>query len=109
MHKVAAAGRPAPAAERHVAMADNPVSRFLGGSPLRVALQLLFLCFVVGVILSALNINPWDLYRGTRAFVLNIVNMGFGAVERFGGYILLGAVVVLPVWLILRVLNATRR
>lgn len=90
-------------------MAENPVSRFLGGSPLRVALQLLFLCLVVGVILSALNINPWDLYHGLRGFVRNIFSMGFGAVERFGGYIVLGAVVVLPVWLVLRILNATRR
>jgi hypothetical protein len=34
--------------------------------------------------------------------------MGFGAVEQVGRYLLLGAVVVVPVWLILRLLNAGR-
>lgn len=90
-------------------MADGSLSRFLGGSPGRVALQLLVLCFVVGVILSALDIRPWDIFAWLRHTVQNIASMGFGAVERFGQYLLLGAVIVIPVWLVLRILSSTRR
>ncbi|WP_368855839.1 DUF6460 domain-containing protein [Klebsiella pneumoniae] len=35
-------------------------------------------------------------------------NLGFGAIERFAGYFLLGAVVVVPCFIILRLLSYRR-
>ena len=35
--------------------------------------------------------------------------MGFGAIETVVRYILLGAVIVIPVWLVIRVARAGRR
>ncbi len=87
-------------------MANERVSRFLGGSPLRVLVQLLLLSLVVGVVMAALGLEPFDLVAWIVRAAESIVDMGFGAVEQVGRYLLLGAVVVIPVWLILRLVNA---
>jgi hypothetical protein len=42
------------------------------------------------------------------AFFERLWNMGFEALGRLGGYFLLGAVVVIPVWVVLRLLNMGR-
>jgi len=87
-------------------MANERVSRFLGGSPLRVLVQLLLLSLLVGVVMAALGIEPFDLVRWFVRTFERIVDMGFGAVEQVLRYLLLGAAVVIPIWLILRLLNA---
>ena len=87
-------------------MANGSVSRFLGGSPLRVLVQLLLLSLVVGVVMAALGLEPFDIVDWIGRTVQRIVNMGFGAVEQVFHYLLLGAVIVVPVWLILRIINA---
>ncbi len=87
-------------------MANERVSRFLGGSPLRVLVQLLLLSLVVGVVMAALGIEPFDLVRWIVRTFEGILDMGFGAVEQVGRYLLLGAAVVIPLWLILRLVNA---
>jgi uncharacterized membrane protein YoaK (UPF0700 family) len=73
-----------------------------------VLLRLVFLSFVVGVVLAALGLEPADLLRNLVEFVRGIWNLGFEAIERAWQYFLLGAVVVIPIWLIMRVLNAGR-
>jgi hypothetical protein len=82
--------------------------RFLGDSPLRVALKLIVLSFLVGVVMSAFGWSPFDILAGIREFLAGIWNMGFRAVERFFGYFLLGAAVVVPAFVILRLLSFRR-
>jgi len=82
-------------------MTDN-VSRFLGGSPLSVAFRLILLSIVVGVILSAVGLDPWNILRSVEDLVRAIWNMGFDAVRWVWRYFLLGAVLVIPIWLIMR-------
>ena len=65
--------------------------------------------FVVGVILSVLGVSPYDIVAGLERLVARIYNMGFETVEWIFRYFLLGAVVVVPVWLIMRVLRMGRR
>jgi hypothetical protein len=89
-------------------MANERVSRFLGGSPLRVLVQLILLSLLVGVVMAALGLEPLDLVAWIVRAAERIVDMGFGAVEQVLRYLLLGAVVVIPVWLVLRLLNAGR-
>lgn len=89
-------------------MSNGRVSRFLGGSPGRVFVQLLLLSLVVGVVLAAIGMSPLDIVDWAVRTVQRIVDMGFGAVERVGQYLLLGAVVVIPIWLVLRILAAGR-
>lgn len=83
--------------------------RLFGGNPLGVVLRLAVLSVIVGIVLSALDITPRDLIWRLRLFVQRIYEMGFGAVEQVLGYLLLGAVVVVPVWIIARLVGAGRK
>ena len=77
-------------------------NRFPGAAS--TVIRLALLSIVVGVVLSALNIRPQDLVLHLRRFVDFIYSMGFGAVEWAFGYLLLGAVVVIPIWLVSRLI-----
>ncbi|MEM5584459.1 DUF6460 domain-containing protein [Roseibium sp. AS2] len=90
-------------------MSDTGLSRFLGGSPAQVVLRLVFLSFVVGIILAALNLDPLDLVHMAVDFVERLWNMGFHALGRLGNYLVIGAIVVLPIWLIMRLLAMGRQ
>jgi hypothetical protein len=85
------------------------LSRFLGGSPGRVLLQLIVLSLVVGVVLSALGVSPFDIVNGLRRVIERLWYAGFDSLLWVWRYFLLGAVVVIPVWLVMRLLKAGRR
>jgi hypothetical protein len=89
-------------------MATDPVSRFFGGSPLAVIGRLLLVSILVGVVLSALGLDPFDIVRSLDRLVRSIWDMGFDAIRWLWRYLLLGAVIVIPIWLILRLINAPR-
>lgn len=86
-------------------MSNDNLNRFLGDSPGRVILRLVVLSLVVGVILSTLNFSPLSLVYWVQDFFIRIWNMGFDALGRVGSYFVLGAIVVVPLWLISRLLN----
>ncbi len=90
-------------------MANGSLERFIGGSPGRVALRLIFLSFVVGIVMSALNLYPLDLLNNIFDFGRYLWNAGFEALGKFGQYFLVGAMVVVPIWLVLRVLDFGKR
>jgi hypothetical protein len=77
-------------------------SRFLGGPPLAVAFRLILLCVLVGVILHALGFDPGNIIESIRRMVQAIWDMGFDAVRWVWRYFLLGAIIVVPIWLIVR-------
>jgi hypothetical protein len=89
-------------------MTSNTVNRFLGGSPLAVLARLVLLSILVGVILSTLGLDPLNVADSLRRMALQVWEMGFDAVRWLWGYLLLGAVVVLPIWLILRLFRTPR-
>lgn len=86
----------------------SALTRFLGDTPLRVLLKLLVVSFLVGVVMNAFGWSPFDIVRSVRESLLGIWNMGFRAIDHFAGYLLLGAVVVVPAFLVLRVLSYRR-
>ena len=81
-------------------MASNLVSRFFGGPPLAVLARLILLCILVGVILHALHFDPENIIDSIRRMVQAIWDMGFDAVRWVWRYFLLGAIIVIPIWLI---------
>lgn len=83
----------------------NEITRFFGGSPAWVLVRLVILSVVVGVILAALGVDPMNILTSLERLVRSLFNFSFEAVERLWRYFLLGAVVVIPLWLILRVLG----
>jgi hypothetical protein len=84
------------------------MNRFLGDTPARVLVKLILVSLVVGVVMSAFDWSPMDILYGIENFVRRIWNLGFGAIERFAAYFLLGAVVVIPCFIILRLLSYRR-
>ncbi|WP_269931084.1 DUF6460 domain-containing protein [Aminobacter sp. HY435] len=83
----------------------NGIARFLGDSPLRVFIKLLVISLLVGIVMSAFGWSPYDIFYGIRNFFLDIWHMGFRAIDRFLGYILLGAAIVIPAFIILRLMS----
>ncbi len=88
-------------------MSDG-MNRFLGDTPGRVLVKLIVVSLVVGVVMSAFDWSPMDILYGIENFVRRIWNLGFGAIERFAGYFLLGAAVVIPCFVLLRLLSYRR-
>jgi hypothetical protein len=84
----------------------TPLARFLGGSPVRVFLRLLVLSLLVGALLMWLDIRPYDIIDGVVRFAHRIWALGFDAVRQLGDYILAGAIIVVPVWFISRLLSS---
>jgi hypothetical protein len=85
------------------------LDQIFGGNPLGVIIRLVIMSIVVGIILSALGITPDNLFYRLRLLIERIYDMGWGAVEWGLGYFLIGAVIVVPIWLISRLLSAGRR
>ena len=76
-------------------------------------LRLVFLCVLVGFILAAFHLNPrrlWIDFFGTIGeawgrFIHFITESAGWAIE----YFLLGAIIVVPIWIIFRVMRALGR
>lgn len=86
----------------------SALNRFLGDTPLRVAIKLIVISFLVGVVMSALGWTPFDVIDRMADFLTGLWAMGFDAVYRFWGYFLLGAAIVVPAFLVLRIVNYRR-
>lgn len=86
-------------------MADGGINRFLGGSPGAVLAKLIFLSILVGAFLSLFGLTPPDIVRGIKHMIDSIVDMGFGAVREVFTYLIYGAVIVVPLWLLSRLLS----
>ena len=87
---------------------SNYVSRFFGGPPLSVIFRLILLSILIGVILQVLGLDPWNIFDSLRRLVLRVWDMGFDALRWLWRYLLLGAVVVVPIWLVVRLMRVAQ-
>src|SRR5713226_8709652 len=87
---------------------NDLVSRFFGGPPLSVIFRLVLLSILIGVILEVLGLDPWNIIQSLRSLFQRVWDMGFDAVKWLWRYLLLGAAVVVPVWLIVRLTRAAK-
>jgi hypothetical protein len=90
------------------ATGNDAMYRFLGGSPLAVAFRLILLSILVGVVLAAVGVDPWNILRSIELLFRRIWDLGFDAVNWLWRYFLLGAVIVIPLWLLMRVFGSPR-
>lgn len=81
------------------------LNRFLGDTPGRVVLRLVVLSFIVGLVLSALNIRPIQIWFWIERAIERIWSMGFAFLGEAAGYLLIGALIVVPVFLLMRILR----
>jgi Family of unknown function (DUF6460) len=91
-------------ADREHLMADG-LNRLLGDTPGRTVIKLLVLSVVAGFVMSMLNVTPWDLVSWIERGVRDLWRSGFAALGRTGEYLVIGAMVVVPAWLLIRLLN----
>ena len=89
-------------------MAGNAATRFFGGPPLMVIFRLVLLCVLVGVVLRVLGLDPLNIFHSVERLIRAVWDMGFDAVLWLWRYFLLGAVIVIPIWLILRIMRAPK-
>jgi hypothetical protein len=89
-------------------MASENINRFLGGDPLSVVFRLVLLSILIGVVLSAFGLDPFNIVESIFRLVRRVWEMGFDAIAWVWRYFLLGAVIVIPIWLIVRFVNAPR-
>lgn len=90
---------------------ERPVSgfeRFIGGSPAMVAVRLLVVSLVVGALLMWLDIRPYEIFNAIERLFLRIWRMGFAAVREVIDYVIVGALIVVPIWFVLRLFNMKR-
>ena len=85
------------------------VNRFLGGSPLGVIMRLILLSIVVGVILSWLSWSRADVIDWFVDLFDWLWYNIFGSLDRALDYFLLGAAIVIPIFIISRLLTIGRR
>lgn len=88
-------------------MSDG-VNRFLGDTPLRVIIKLLVLSIAAGFLMSVFGLYPEDILYAVRNFVVDLWRTGFAALGRVGDYLMLGAVIVVPAFVLIRLLSYRR-
>ena len=81
------------------------MERFFGGSPAAVILQLAIPSVIIGVVLSAFGYDPANLYDAMLRLWDWLSSLGFDAVKKAFRYLVLGAIIVVPLWLLSRILS----
>jgi hypothetical protein len=89
-------------------MSNETVTKVFGGSPLAVLGRLILLSILIGVILSALGLDPFDIVHSIERLIRSLWNLGFDAFRWLWRYFLLGAVIVIPVWILMRLFSVPR-
>lgn len=76
-------------------------------------IKLALACFLVGVVLTLLNIDPVAFWRGTWRAITesarDLYDFGLGGVGLVLAIMATGAIVVLPIWAVKRLLGRLRR
>lgn len=83
-------------------MSSN-INRFLGGSPASVIVKLVFLSLLVGALMALLGLTPTLLIDRVASFVRALIDLGFDAFGDVALWIVYGAVIVVPIWLLSRI------
>jgi len=88
-------------------MADQ-VNKFLGDSLGRTIVKLIVVSLIVGFVMKIFGWRPMDLIDNVRHFILDIWHTGFAALGSVGDYLILGATIVIPLFIIFRLFNYRR-
>lgn len=81
------------------------MDKIFGGNPVTVIVKLIVLSLVVGIALAALGLDVFSLIESVQRLAMRLYDMGFGAIEWAFRYFLLGAAVVIPIWIVIRLLK----
>jgi len=83
--------------------------QFFGdGSVVSTLIRLVLLSIVVGIVFSVLGITPANLVERLQHLIRNVLNLGFETIGWALQYFLLGAVIVFPIWFVVRLFRGRR-
>ena len=85
------------------------MNTFLGDTPFRVFLKLAVISLIVGVVMRSMGWTAMDVVRWIRELVMHVWNMGWSAIENFADYLILGAAVVIPAFILIRLFAMRKR
>jgi hypothetical protein len=91
--------------DRNVSMGNDILTRLVGGSPVGILVRLVLLSIVVGFILNAFDISPEQIFESLKQLVRTVWKMGLEPLHWLWRWFILGAAVVLPVWLVMRLMR----
>ena len=78
------------------------MDKIFGGPIVPTLFRLAMLSFIVGLVLFFLGIDPVDLWRNFGQTIRDIWAIVVDAVDWASRYAILGAIVVLPIWIVYR-------
>lgn len=84
---------------------QNALTRFFGGSPMWVLAKLVMLSIVIGVILAVLGLDARAILYAIQDLFYGFFENIWDALETVMRWFLLGAVIVFPIWLVVRLLK----
>jgi hypothetical protein len=84
------------------------MQEFLGGSPLSILVKLIFLSLLVGALLAFLDVTPFELGERIVRLLRSMFGLSFDALRDIGRWVLYGAIIVVPIWLLMRLFRAVR-
>ena len=84
---------------------SNKLNAFLGDSLWRTVIKLLIISLVVGILLSFFNFTAFEIWLAVKNFFVRLWELGFDAIGKVGEYIIGGALLVIPIFLIMRFLK----
>jgi hypothetical protein len=87
---------------------EDMMQRFFGGPPMAVIGRLILMSILVGVILAAIGLDPWNIIESVERLIQHLWNLGFDTIRWLWRYFLLGAVIVVPIWFLVRLAKAPR-
>lgn len=83
--------------------------QLFGDSVAGTVIRLVLLSVVVGIVFSALGITPFNIVERVELLVRRIADLGIDVFRWAFNYFLLGAIVVIPIWLVVRLMKRDPR
>jgi hypothetical protein len=84
---------------------NDVLTHVFGGSPAGVLARLVLASILVGFILHTADIDPWNIFLSLEGLVHWMWKFGLAHLLSLWQYFILGAVIVVPIWLLTRVLG----
>lgn len=84
---------------------SNSLHRFLGETLGRIILKLLIISFIVGIVMNFLGWTPESLVQKIIKFFKSLWETGFITLSNLSYVTMMGAIIVVPIFLILRILD----
>jgi len=85
---------------------ETPMEKIFGGPIVATLFKLAVLSFIVGLVFAIFGIDPVDLWREFGTTIERAWTLVFDAINWGWKYAVLGAIVVLPLWIIYRLVMA---